>query len=146
FLTPTPGTDNSTSGGGFGPEVQFSKPSGTFTTAFNLVLTADNPNAVIRYVLVTNATTAVTTNLPATNSAIYTSPIPVTNTMQVRARAFLPNTSFFPGPLRTESYIALNPNIAGFTSALPIIVMHSVGSATLPGGFPSADQAVIAAF
>jgi len=35
FLTPTPGTDNSTSGGGFGPEVQFSKPSGTFTTASN---------------------------------------------------------------------------------------------------------------
>src|SRR5262249_10463977 len=92
FIVPTPLKPNSTEGPGFGPEVKFSRDSGIFTNAFSLTLSSpDNTNAQIRYLIVTTATTAITTNIPTTNSLLYTGSLTITNTCQVRAVAFPTN-------------------------------------------------------
>jgi hypothetical protein len=130
FTTPTPRAANSTTGSGFGPEVNFSRNSGTFPTnqPFNLVLSTPVPNASIFY--------SYGTNLPGSNISAtvfrYTSPIFVTNTTAIRARAFVPGQ--LPGPIGSRSYIGLSTqtNVLGFNSELPIMVIHNYGQGTFP--------------
>src|SRR5262249_27972815 len=100
FSAPTPGKPNSSSGAGFAPEVKFSPSGRTFLAPFTLSLSADATNAVIRYVLVTNRVTAAGTNVPTASSSIYTGPLTISNTTQVRARAFV--DGLLPGPPRSE--------------------------------------------
>ena len=144
YTVPTPGSNNVTSGVGFGPEVHFSYTNGTFITPFNLTLSVDDSNSVIRYTIVNTAqNVGNATNIPTPTSTLYTGPIQVNGTMQVRARAF-PNTpGFFPGPPRTESYIQLAGGTTTFTSDLPIVVIHTMGPGAISGGFPSLDNSVI---
>lgn len=144
YTVPTPGSDNVTSGAGFGPEVHFSRTGGTFIQPFNLTLSVDDTNSVIRYTIVNTAqNVGNATNIPTPTSTLYTGPIPVNGTMQVRARAF-PNTPvFFPGPPKTESYIQLAGGTTNFTSDLPIVVIHTMGPGTISGGFPALDNSVI---
>jgi hypothetical protein len=80
YSKPTPGAINSTSGSGFAPPVTFSQPGGTFVNPFSITLSVASTNAEIRYVLVTNSTTAsaLVTNVPGTNSPLYAGPIPST--------------------------------------------------------------------
>jgi hypothetical protein len=124
FATPTPGAPNSVNGRGFAPEVQFSHPSGTFAlnAPFLLSLTAPGTNTVIRYELGTNA--------PATSSPVYSSPLLISNTTLVRARAFQPG--LLPGPISARTYIALSNNASNFNSHLPIIILHNYGQGPLP--------------
>lgn len=143
FVTPTPGAANSTSGAGFAPEVQYSRAGGTFMQPFQLTLSTTNVNAVIRYVLVTNAASAAGTNVPTETSPIYTSPIPIAAATQVRARAF--QTNLFPGTPRTETYILLDASAATVSSDLPIVLFYNFGA----GGIPStyvAQPGIIAVF
>ncbi len=142
YTTPTPGAANATSGLGFGPDVRFSVDSRTFSNAFSLSLsTPDAPGATIRYVILTNAFLSASINVPTTNSPVYSGPLTVDRTMMVRARAFLPGTNYFPGAPHTEHYVQLGPNTAAFDSDLPVVVIHTLSSATIPGGDP--DQGVI---
>ena len=149
FTVPTPGAPNSTSGGDFGPEVHFSTTGRAFTEPFSLTLsTPDNPEAEIRYILVTTASTENQTNIPTQISLLYTGAIQVANTLQVRARAFIPNSTAFPGPPSSESYIRVTPELAAFTSDLPLVVLHTIGASGIPGGGGStADaHAIVAAY
>ena len=121
FTVPTPGGPNSTSGAGFAPEVNFSRNGSTFNTPFNLVLSLkDAPptatNAVIRY--------TVNGTIPTNTSALYSGPIPVSATTQLRARAFQPG--YFPGPVHSESYLLLSADVMPFSSGLPVVVLHSI--------------------
>src|SRR6185436_14232057 len=74
---------------------------------------------------------------------LYTGPITVNNTVQVRARAFPATPVSFPGPPRTECFIQVNTAITNFVSTLPIVVIHTLAPATLSGGFPALDNSVI---
>jgi hypothetical protein len=126
FANPTPGQRNSAAGAGFAPGVSFSAPSGNFLHDFRLHLTPADTNAVIRYTL----SGAVPTN----GSTLYTGPISITNTTEVRARAFAPD--LLPGPVSSEAYIKLSPDPAHqawFTSTLPILVMSTMRPATITG-------------
>jgi len=144
YTTPTPGSNNVTSGAGFGPEVYFSHTNGTFINPFNLTLSVDDSNSVIRYTIVNTAQSfATATNIPTASSTLYTGPISVNGSMQVRARAFPNAPGFFPGPPRTESYIQIAGGAATFTSDLPIVVIHTLGAGTISGGFPTPDNSVI---
>ncbi|MDB6029913.1 MAG: Por secretion system C-terminal sorting protein [Verrucomicrobiales bacterium] len=114
---PTPGKPNPASGPGFAPEVIFSRPSGAFVQPFALQLSCPAPSAVIRYTL--------DGTLPRTNSPIYSAPLRVTNSSQVRARAF--QERLYPGPVQSESYPLLDTNMAHFTSTLPVLVLDTFG-------------------
>src|SRR5439155_17002161 len=130
FPTPTPGSPNSNGGPGFAPEIKFSRSGGTFLGPFTLELSTASSNAVIRYVLVTNRVSAAGTNIPTASSPIYTEPIAVTNTIQVRARAFAPG--LLPGSPRSESYVLLGPSVVNFTSDLPLMIIHNFGAGAVP--------------
>ena len=97
FTNATPRAANATQGAGFGPDVQFSRASGTFFDNFSLVLSTSDTNWDIRYVLVsTNLAygTSAVTNIPTGNSTLYTGLIAIANTAQVRARAFPRQTGY----------------------------------------------------
>lgn len=130
YPTPTPGGVNVGGGPGFAPDVEFSWPSATFTTAFSLELSASSPGAVIRY--------SLGTNWPTEASAVYTQPISVTGTTVVRARAY--QAGFLPSPMRTEIYVQVAANAQHAHSELPILVLHNLGK----GGVPVTEDQFVA--
>jgi hypothetical protein len=136
FTSPTPGAPNATAGANFGPEVRFSRDSGTFITPFSLVLSTTSTNAVIRYTL--------GTNMPTASSPLYTGPLLITNTVQVRAQTFV--TGLLPGDIQSKDYILLDSspntipgssdNVVHFNSSLPIVVFHNYGKGSVPMSDP----------
>jgi hypothetical protein len=143
YAKTTPGAANATRGQGFAPEVVYSRVSGTFQSAFLLSLSTYDTNAEIRYaVLTTNVASGslAVTNLPTTNSPLYTGPILISQTAQVRARTFPKPAGYFPGPPRSESYVMLNAQAAAFTSDLPIVLLHNLTGGTVPS---TTDQSAI---
>lgn len=128
FTVPTPGAPNATVGPGFSPAVNFAQDGGTFINPFQLelYLPAGAVAADIRYTLDGSAPTAAST--------LYAGPITVTNTVQVRARAFA--AGLLPGPLHSETYLLLNANVINLTSDLPAIVIHNFGAGTVPVSTP----------
>ncbi|MHC1768269.1 MAG: lamin tail domain-containing protein [Verrucomicrobiia bacterium] len=126
FLKPTPGAANSESGAGFAPEATFSRQSGTFLEPFRLEMSAASTSASIRYTL--------DGSLPTNSSPQYLAPILITNSVQVRARTF--QDGLLPGLPRTETFLLLSNNLAGFTSDLPVLVIHSLGK-----GAPGSSRA-----
>ncbi|PYJ59084.1 MAG: hypothetical protein DME24_14040 [Verrucomicrobia bacterium] len=111
-----------TVGTGFSTKVQFAAEGGTFTTAFALGLWTASTNAAIRFTLDGSA--------PTETSTLYTGPINITNSVQVRARSW--EAGLLPGPLHSESYVLLNPNVINFTTDLPVIVIHTFGGGGIP--------------
>ena len=122
--TPTPGAANSTALVGFTGPPTFSVPGGTFSTSQQVVLTGETPGTVIRY----------TTNLstPTGASTLYTGPITVSSTTQIRAIAFRPG--YVPSEIVSESYIKLGSSLVNyegsgqaFSSELPVMVFDTFG-------------------
>ncbi len=145
YTVPTPGSNNTARGTGFGPEVQFSRDGSTFVGSFPLTLSVPDTNSVIRYVIVNtaNTTNAVQPlSIPTSSSTLYTGPITVNSTVQVRARAFPLNTNVFPGNPRTECYVQVDAGISNFVSSLPIVVIHTLAPAQLAQGYPAFDNVV----
>lgn len=120
FTMPTPGQLNSSSGSGFAPAVTFSRPSGPFTFSTSVRLSAPGVGTVVRYTL--------DGSLPTAASAAFTDILRLTNTVQVRARAFA--EGLLPGPPHSETYLRLSEipvQSATFTSSLPVLVMSTFG-------------------
>jgi hypothetical protein len=127
FTKPTPRAANSTTGNGFAPAVRFSRPGTPFVDRFALTLSSDDPGAVIRYTLDGSFPTET-----AAASRTYTAPIAITNTVQVRARAF--RTGLLPGLPASETYLLLTnqpAQLASFTSALPVLLISTLKTATI---------------
>ena len=133
FEKPTPSAANSVSGVGFAPDVAFSRTSGTFLSDATVTLSLETP--------LDGATIRVTTDgtLPTQASGLYSGPITVTATTQVRARAFAPG--LLPGSPRSETFIRLATSAASVRSDLPILVLHDFGQ-----GRPPASTTVNAHF
>lgn len=122
FSVPTPGEPNESTGWGVSPVVEFSPAGGTFVNPFNLQLSTGSTGAVIRFTLNGAA--------PTEASTVCTGSIPITGSVQVRSRTFTPG--LLPGPLRTESYIQVNPIGLNPTSNLPAIVIYNFGAGSIP--------------
>lgn len=146
FTNATPRAANASQGTGFGSEVQFSRAGGTFLNGFSLTLSTADTNWDIRYLVVsTNLAygTSAVTNIPTAAATLYTGPITISNTAQVRARAFPRQAGYWPGPPRTESYIKLAASVAAFSSDVPVILLHNLAGGTLSSAAPAEDQNVI---
>ncbi|HEX5222189.1 MAG TPA: lamin tail domain-containing protein [Verrucomicrobiae bacterium] len=140
FTNATPATANATLGLGFAPEVQFSRPSGTFQFSFPLTLSAGSSNTVIRYFLVTNAASAALADVPNDASPIYTGPLSINSSVQVRARAYPSGPNLFPGPLASKTYVQINSGAAAFVSDVPIVLLHNFSGGTPPA---TVDQSAV---
>ncbi len=99
----------------------FSNAGGTFLNAFNLQLSTTG-GAAIHYTLDGTA--------PTQASVPYSSAIAITNSVMVRARAFLPGV--LPGALHCESYLLLDPSLVATNSNLPAIVLYNFGGGDIP--------------
>ena len=127
FTKPTPGAANSNTGDGFALPVRFSHPGLTFVDLFRLTLHCDHPNAVIQY------TTDGSLPVPGGASVqVYTGPILLTNTTQIRARAT--ERGLLPGAPSSETYLMLTPDLnqlATMTSSIPILVLTTLKNASI---------------
>jgi hypothetical protein len=122
--SPTPGAANTAGGVAIAPPVEFSAVSGTFKDPFMLTLSVPMAAAEIRYEIIQSAATV--SNVPSVTSSRYLNPIVISNSVQVRARAFSP--LMLAGPLRSESFVRLDTNILAFNSDLPVVVLHTFGA------------------
>lgn len=145
FSTPTPGVLNSATGAGLGvgPEVRFSRKSGTFRTGFSLELSVSDTNFVVRYFVVNSAATATSNNVPSATSPAYSGPIPISVTTQIRARAYPTTPGYYPGPASSETYLQIDAGAAGFTSDLPVIIFHDFAAGIPPSSRPYAIGVVM---
>lgn len=126
FTTPTPGAPNSIGYAGTSAAPALSHGSGTYTAAFDLVLTSPRSNAVIRYTLDQAA--------PEETSPAFAEQVLVSGTTLVRARAFEPG--YVPSPVVSGIFIFLEPGVQAFTSDLPIVVVDNLGVGDIPSVEP----------
>jgi hypothetical protein len=98
FPDATPGDVNATDGTNFSPAVIFSRTGGTFLASFSLQLSTVSSNATVHYTLDGSP--------PVSDSAVYASPLSITSSVQVRARAFA--AGLMPGPLHSETFLQLD--------------------------------------
>lgn len=127
FEEPTPGAPNGILSLAPPNLVQFSVTGRAFTQNFSLELSVLNPDAVIRYTTDGSMPTAA----PASPSPVYNSPVTISGSTMVRAKAFL--SGAIEGPGRTEGYMKLDPSQADFSSDLPIVLLHKFSSGQPPG-------------
>ena len=133
FATPTPGGTN-----GLGLEspnnlVCVSQLGGTFVESLPLELHAQTPDAVIHYTL--------DGSLPDASSPIYDTPLVLTETTFVQARAIRSGEE--PGPVAAHTYIALDSSLATFSSNLPLAVVDTFGASPNESTYSLAASAFI---
>src|SRR5437773_12087626 len=103
---------------------RFSRPTGTFLEDFVLELSVSTPGAVIRF----------TTNgsVPLESSLVYSDPIAVTNSMQIRARSI--EIGAEPSVTASESYVKIDSSLTDFSSDLPVVVVDNFKRGGPPAG------------
>ncbi|MCA9170431.1 MAG: CotH kinase family protein, partial [Planctomycetales bacterium] len=119
YGVPTPGSNNAND---VPPAPVISVASKTFTGSFTVELTASLPTHSIRY------TTDERT--PTTTSTLYTGPITISSTTQLRAIAVSPDGKV--STVVSASYVSLGANVLNRTSNLPIMIVETFGD-SVPG-------------
>ncbi|MFP6874836.1 MAG: CotH kinase family protein [Verrucomicrobiales bacterium] len=127
FSQPTPGTPNDIVSGEPPQDVSFSITGRLFATDFDLELSCSTPGSLIRY----TTDLSVPSNKLGAESALYTGPIRISRSMQIRAAAYYPGA--LDGQVDTETYIEASGNVMGFSSNLPVVVMTTLGQGSPPG-------------
>jgi hypothetical protein len=127
FEEPTPGAPNGTIKNSPPAAVAFSTSSQLFTEDFRVELSTATPGAEIRY----TTDLSVPTNASDNPSPIYTGPIEITVSTQIRARAFKPGA--LDGAVRTETFLKMSEGVPAFSSELPVIVVSTLGAGSPPG-------------
>ncbi|MFT7512887.1 MAG: hypothetical protein ACI9QL_002095 [Candidatus Omnitrophota bacterium] len=118
---PTPGVANGTA---YLPPVDVSEDNRLFTGTLMVGLSTPSPGAVIRYTL--NGTD------PTAASTLYASPIAITNTLTLKATAFVGAQASEPVVRR---FVLLAADILSFDSDLPLVVVDTYGQ-TIDGNTP----------
>src|ERR1041385_1103898 len=99
------------------PPPVFSVAGGVFTNDITLRLSPPPPATSLRFTFDGSE--------PAEMSPVFTGPIVITNNTLVRARAFAPEHA--PGAVVSHTYVLLDPELLGFNSNLPLIVINAFG-------------------
>jgi len=123
FETPTPGAPNGMVAPPPPADVEFSESGKMFTESFDLTLSCESPGAVIHY----------TTDLTVPNEAspVYSFPLQIDVSTQVRTRAFLPGA--LDGAVTTHTFLRMGEEVPNFSSDLPVIVLSTLGTGSPPG-------------
>lgn len=125
LAAPTPGGENSAAQ--LTEIVTFSHVTPTFSEPFLLTLDGAGPNQSIAYTLDGSPPTA--------DSTKYAAPFLVEATTLVRARIVAEAAV---GPIRSQGYSQLSPDVVEFSSGLPILLIENFGQGDIPNkGFPS---------
>ncbi|MBB5351931.1 hypothetical protein HNR46_002170 [Haloferula luteola] len=122
FTIPTPGAANDTDPGAPGALVELVTPPATFTTSIEVEMTTDSTGAEIRYTL--------DGSLPEIGSMLYTGPVVVTSTAQVKARTF--ESGRAPGEVAAAGYVKLASSLTNFSSDLPVVILENFAAGDVP--------------
>ena len=120
FQQASPGRSNGTNQGLPAGPVDFSLPGRGFTGSLSVALSTNSPAAQIRYT--TNG------NIPTTSSSLYISPITLSSSTLLRARAFEAGKA--PGQVAESGYIELSSDARSFSSDIPVVVMERFSGGT----------------
>lgn len=119
---PTPGGGNGEVYAGFASEPVFSHGSGMFDGVFGLEIVAGGLSG-IRY--------TIDGTLPDAESEVYDGAITVDDSVMIRARTFEPG--LLPSPPVSRAFVRIDPDLAEFTSDLPIVVVENFGAGSISG-------------
>ncbi|MCO6044193.1 CotH kinase family protein [Aeoliella sp. ICT_H6.2] len=119
LLEPTPGLPNTNLRAS---DVVFSQTGGVYVSSFQLSLSTSDNTEIIRY--------TTDGSVPTESSQLYTSPLTISSTIQIRARAFGVEGQL--GSVHSESYTRTDATTSAFTSDLPIVVLENFRNGT-PG-------------
>ena len=122
--SPNAGQSPRDSGAEFVQAVTFSRTGGCFVGSTTVALSCATPGSMVRYT--TDGT------LPTVFSPAAAGPVTLNASTRLRARAFAPG--LIPGPVRTETYVAIANSIANYVATLPVLILHDFGAGT-----PSTD-------
>ena len=117
LMQATPGEPNGLGAPGVSPSPIFSVDTGNYVDNVTVELSVDSPTATIRYTTDGSA--------PDTRARVYTGPISVTASMEIRARSF--DGELLPSVESTETYVILDSAVQSFNSNLPIVVVDTFG-------------------
>ena len=123
FGIPTFDAVNDTSLHGLSDKVAFSHESQCFANSFDLVLSKETEVGLIRYTLDGSE--------PTSASAIYSGPIIISSSTEVRAR--ITATNYAPGPVSGCGFIKIKSGGTDFVSTLPVVVLENFGGGTVSG-------------
>jgi len=124
FSTPTPGSNNTTGVLPPLPATEFFPSSQFFHNTLTLTLSNTIPDAKIYY--------TIDGSIPdKSNGTLYDGQIIITNSTEIRARAYRPGYS--QSEVKTKQYVKISPDLINFTSPLPILTIHNFGKGEIPG-------------
>ncbi|NQT01829.1 MAG: CotH kinase family protein, partial [Planctomycetes bacterium] len=121
----TPGAENTGGYMGLVADPQFSHRHGFCTFPFFVTLATETKDAVIYYTLDGSEPYDTTGRGRSPGGAVYTNPILITTTTNLRAKAIKPGWKL--SNVKTQAYVFLEPDIRNFSSNLPIAVIDTFG-------------------
>jgi hypothetical protein len=95
----------------------FSVSGGVFTNEQTVTMTSPSAAEIIRYTLDGFE--------PTSDSQRYSSPLVITNSAVLRARLFAAGQP--PGPVASQTYLLLDPDMVAFNSSLPLVFISAFG-------------------
>ena len=129
---PTPGAPNNPIPSMPGV-VEISPPGGTFTGSLVVTLSTGSGGAVIHFTL--------DGTVPTVTSPVYEGPITVPATTRLRAVA-VERVNGLIGGVSGASWVRLAPDLAGYTSPLPVVVIENFNAGPVPAKGLSNQQVV----
>lgn len=117
FSPPTPAAPNGPGSIAVALPPVLQPSGGAFTNSLDVTLSATPATAEIRYTL--------DSSTPTADSPLYTGPIRLTGTRQLRARAFVPG--LVPSPIAGAAYSRIGATGRSFSSDLPVVVVNTFG-------------------
>ncbi len=115
FLTPTPNASNTNPYAEYATRPVMSVAAGFYSAAQNVTITSPDPSVTIRYT--TNGST------PTAASAVYSSPISITTTTVLRAKAFSLNPNVPASFVESNTYFINSPHTVEVVSIFGDAVM-----------------------
>ncbi|MBN8702552.1 MAG: CotH kinase family protein [Bacteroidetes bacterium] len=120
FTTPTPGAANTNAKNNYATKPTMSIGAGFYTSAQSVAITSPDANVAIHYTL--------NGNIPTSSDPVYATPISISSTTVVRARAFSSN------PNVPASFIESNTLFINSSHTVPVISLFGDNILTLMGG------------
>jgi hypothetical protein len=97
---------------------RFSLPGGIYTNNLSLTLSANSSTAVVRY--------TVDGSEPTAQSPAFDKPIGISESILIRAKVFDGESSS--NAAVSQAYVLADPDMAGFNSNLPLIIVDTFGN------------------
>jgi len=133
FYVPTPGAANTPGYADVSRIPLFGRPGGLFSESFTLQVSPPTSDGTVYLTLDGSE--------PTPSTRTFQSPLPLSETTEVAARAYEPGKA--PSPVVTQTYIRVTPEVMDFHSNVPVVVVHTHGQGIGQSRFTRASAVVV---